>query len=336
MKQEVMPPVLSILVPICNEAPNIEPFLGRLQPVLDRIGVSFEILFINDGSRDDSVARLLVAQRSIPQIRIVDLSRNFGKEAALTAGLDLARGQAAIPIDCDLQDPPETIPELFRHWREEGFEIVRAQRADRSSDSYLKRASAAWFYRVQNSIAETPIPADAGDFCLLDRKVIEALKALPERKRFMKGLFAWVGFRQALVPYKREARSAGESKWPAWKLWNFAIDAITGFSSVPLRLWTYVGAAIALSAFAYASFIVIRTLIYGIDFPGYASLFTAVLFMGGVQLVTLGIIGEYVGRIYVETKGRPLYLVRDVLEAGAAQPGLAPTAARQALPALDS
>jgi polyisoprenyl-phosphate glycosyltransferase len=308
-----MAPVFSIIAPIFNEAESIGPFLERLVPVLDGLGESYEIVFVNDGSGDDSLRRLIERRKSLPELRIVDLSRNFGKEAALTAGLDHARGQAMIPIDCDLQDPPELIPELVRHWRA-GAEIVRAHRQERPGDGWTKRLSAALFYRLHNRLAETPIPPNVGDFCLLDRRVVDALAGLRERKRFMKGLFAWVGFRQATVEYVREARSQGASKWRYWKLWNFALDGITGFSTAPLRLWTYVGAVIAAAAFVYAMLTILRVMAWGVDVPGYASLLTVVLFMGGVQLITLGVIGEYIGRIYIEAKGRPLYLVRQCHE----------------------
>ena len=308
-----MAPVLSVVAPIFNEADSIGPFLGRLLPVLDGLGESYEVIFVNDGSSDDSLQRLIERRKTQPALRIIDLSRNFGKEAALTAGLDHARGQAIIPIDCDLQDPPELIPDLVRHWRA-GAEIVRAHREERPGDGWTKRLSAAMFYRLHNKLTETPIPPNVGDFCLLDRRVVDALAGLRERKRFMKGLFAWVGFRQATVEYVREARSQGTSKWRYWKLWNFALDGITGFSTVPLRLWTYVGAIIAAAAFVYAMLTVLRVLAWGVDVPGYASLLTAVLFMGGVQLITLGVIGEYIGRIYIEAKGRPLYLVRQLHE----------------------
>ncbi len=323
-----MTPTLSVIAPIFNEAESIGPFLERLLPVLDGLKQSYEILFVNDGSTDDSLARLMEHQKRLPGLRVLDLSRNFGKEAALTAGLDHARGQAVIPIDCDLQDPPELIPELVRHWRE-GAEIVRAQRDERPGDGWTKRLSAAMFYRLHNKVAETPIPPNAGDFCLLDRRVVEALGGIHERKRFMKGLFAWVGFRQATVGYTRDARAQGTSKWRYWKLWNFALDGITGFSTVPLRLWTYVGAAIAAAAFVYAVLIVLRVVAWGVDVPGYASLLTAVLFMGGIQLVTLGVIGEYVGRIYIEAKGRPLYLVRQCHEAPATPPPMPAPPSRQ-------
>jgi glycosyltransferase involved in cell wall biosynthesis len=269
----------------------------------------FEIVCINDGSTDRTLTELLAAQRECPQVCVVDLSRNFGKEAAMSAGIDHARGEAVIIIDADLQDPPELIPTLVDRWRG-GYEVVLARRSDRSSDGLMKRSTARLFYRLHNSIADYPIPEDIGDFRLMDRAVVEALKQLPERRRFMKGLFAWVGFRTITVDYVRAARSAGTTKFSAWKLWNFALEGITAFSTMPLRLWTYLGIVIAMLSLCYGSAIVVRTLIFGIDVPGYASLLTAILFLGGVQLIGLGVLGEYIGRIYVETKQRPVYIVR--------------------------
>jgi len=257
-----------------------------------------------------SGARLLDARQQYPGIVVLNLSRNFGKEAALTCGIDYAGGKAVIPIDVDLQDPPELITEMLKLWHQ-GFDVVLAQRVDRSADHVMKRKTAEWFYLLHNAISDSPIPPNVGDFRLMDRKVVEALKALPERRRFMKGLFAWVGFRQAVIPYSREARQAGMSKFSGWHLWNFALEGITSFSTAPLRIWTYLGLCIALVAFAYGTFIVGRVLLLGRDMPGYASLITVILFLGGVQLIGLGVLGEYLGRIYLETKGRPVYIVRD-------------------------
>ncbi len=240
---------------------------------------------------------------------MIDLSRNFGKESAITAGLDNCRGDAAIPIDVDLQDPPKVIPLLIDKWRE-GFDVVLAKRADRSSDTLLKQRSASMFYRVHNWMAAQKIPPNVGDFRLVDREVIEALKTLPERRRFMKGLFAWVGFPTATVDYVRDQRIAGRTKFSGWKLWNFALEGITSFSTVPLEIWSYVGALISLSSFVYGLFIAGRTLIFGVDVPGYASLLVSVLFLGGVQILGIGILGQYLGRVYSEIKQRPIYIVR--------------------------
>ena len=300
---------VSIVCPMHNEAPALDLFFDRLLPILDGLGLGFEVVCVNDGSTDDTWPRLQARARKDPRIRPLDLSRNFGKEAALSCGLDHARGRAVVPIDADLQDPPELIPEMVGLWQQ-GFDVVLPQRVDRQSDHPLKRKTAQWFYRVHNAISDSPIPANVGDFRLLDRRVVEAVRSLPERRRFMKGLFAWVGFRQAVIPYRREPRVAGDSKFSGWRLWNFALEGLTSFSTVPLRIWTYLGLVIALAAFAYGLFIVGHVLLTGNSIPGYASLITVVLFLGGVQLIGLGVLGEYLGRIYTETKGRPIYILR--------------------------
>ena len=302
-------PCISVVCPVYNEAANLDAFFGRLIPVLEKTRESFEIVCVNDGSSDASYAALLARQKQDMRLRLIDLSRNFGKEAALTCGLDAARGSAVIPIDADLQDPPELIEEMVHLWRQ-GFDVVLMLRVDRSSDGILKRKSAEWFYRLHNVLSDHAVPANVGDFRLMDRKVVDALKQFPERHRFMKGLFSWVGFRQATIPYVREVRAAGVSKFSAWKLWNLALEGITSFSTVPLRVWSYLGLMIALAAFAFGVFIVGRTLLLGIDLPGYASLVTIVLFLGGVQLIGLGVLGEYIGRLYIEVKRRPIYIVR--------------------------
>ena len=307
-------PTLSLITPVFNEAGSITPFLARAVPALEEAlrplgpAAAFEIVFVNDGSADDTARELANARAADPRIKVVALSRNFGKDTALTAGLAHAQGSAVIPIDVDLQDPPEVIPEMVERWLA-GFDVVSARRADRSADSWLKRATARAFYRVFNKLADRPITADAGDFCLLSRRVVDVLNQFPERARFMKGLFAWVGFRQTHVDYVRESRKAGSSKWRYWRLWNFAIDGITTSSTAPLRVWSYVGAGVAMLAFLYAAFLVGRTIVLGVDVPGYASIMVAVLALGGLNLLSLGIIGEYLGRVYTETKGRPLYIV---------------------------
>ncbi len=303
---------VALVVPVHNEEKAIEPFLQAVSPHLDLLaerGIRFELIFVNDGSRDATLAKLVVAAMRDRRIRVIDLSRNFGKEAALTAGLDACDADAAIPMDVDLQDPPDVIPQLVEKWLD-GFEVVLAKRSDRSSDSFLKHRSASLFYRVHNWMAQQSIPTDVGDFRLVDRKVLDALKSLPERRRFMKGLFAWVGFRTASVEYVRRPRSAGESKFSGWKLWNFALEGITSFSTAPLEVWTYVGAAISGLSFVYGLFIVAKAFFFGIDVPGYASLLVSVLFLGGIQLLGIGIVGQYVGRIYSEIKQRPIYIVR--------------------------
>lgn len=301
---------LSIVVPCYNEADNIDDLLGRLISVLDRLEMTYEIVCVNDGSRDDTLKHLVDFFHSNHNIKVVNLSRNFGKEIALTAGLDYAAGRAVIPIDADLQDPPELIGEMVEKWRE-GYDVVYARRRSRSGETWVKKMTAIAFYRVIQKLTPVHIPRDTGDFRLMDRRVVEALKELPETHRFMKGLFAWVGFRQTAIEYDRSPRHRGETKWNYWKLWNFAIEGITSFSALPLKVWSYMGLVVSFFALIYAAFLVIRTLIFGIDVPGYASLMVAILFLGGVQLISLGVIGEYLGRIYAEVKRRPLYLVRD-------------------------
>jgi glycosyltransferase involved in cell wall biosynthesis len=301
---------LSVVCPMHNEEAAISHFFGRILPVLKQLCDDFEIICVNDGSTDDTLNKLLAVRRDETRVRVIDLSRNFGKEAALTCGIDYSRGDAVIPIDADLQDPPELIVEMVKLWRQ-GFDVVLAQRTDRFADSFAKRKSAEWFYRLHNAISEPKMAVNVGDFRLMDRKVVEALKRLPERRRFMKGLFAWVGFRQALIPYTRELRQIGKSKFSGWRLWNFALEGITSFSTAPLRVWFYIGLVVATLAFLYGAFIVGRVIIFGRDTPGYASIITIVLFLGGLQLIGLGVLGEYMGRIYSETKERPIYIVRE-------------------------
>jgi glycosyltransferase involved in cell wall biosynthesis len=301
---------LSLLVPVFNEEAAIPHFMDSVGRVMAELGMRWEVLFVNDGSNDGTLNTLRALQRQHGEVRVIDFSRNFGKEAALTAGLDFSRGRAVIPIDVDLQDPPELIAEMVEKWRE-GYEMVFAVRSRRDSDSHLKSVSARLFYRFYNWMSQVEIPRDAGDFRLLDRRVVDAIRSLPERNRFMKGLFVWPGFRQAVVSYERRPRSRGDTKFSYWKLWNFAIDGMTSFSTLPLRVWSYVGGLVALISFLYAIFLIGRTLIYGVDVPGYASLMVVVLFLGGLQLLTLGIIGEYLGRTYEEVKGRPIYVVRE-------------------------
>ena len=314
--------LVSLIIPMYNEADALDALFARLDAVLPELAdYDFEVVCVNDGSSDGTVAAL-EAHCTNPgdsftrrALVVVDLSRNFGKEAALSAGLHVAAGDAVIPIDADLQDPPEVISEMLAKWRD-GFEVVLARRSDRSTDSAAKRLTARAFYRVHNAVADVRIPDDVGDFRLMDRVVVEALKALPESRRFMKGLFAWVGFRTATVEYKRDPRSAGSSKFNTWKLWNFALEGIASFSISPLRIWTYIGLLVATVAMGWGGWIALRTLIWGVDVPGYASLLVAVLFIGGLQLIGIGMIGEYLGRTFVESKRRPPFLVRRVLRSG--------------------
>lgn len=300
---------LSIVVPMFNEEAAVDPFFDRLLPMLEAWSPDIEILCIDDGSVDATVARVLARRAVEPRIKLISFARNFGKEAALSAGIDHATGDAMVTIDADLQNPPEMIGTMIARWRA-GFDVVAATRTDRSTDSRARGIVSRAFYRVFNRIAERPIPPETGDFRLMDRAVILALRQLPERNRFMKGLFAWVGFATCTLPYDHAERAAGNSKFRFWTLWNFALDGITAFSTLPLRIWSYLGFAVAFLAILYASLIVVRTLIFGVDVPGYASLLSAILFLGGIQLISLGVMGEYVGRIMVETKRRPLYLVR--------------------------
>jgi glycosyltransferase involved in cell wall biosynthesis len=312
-------PLLSLVIPVFNEEESIDLFLDTVMPLLERASLRFELVFINDGSRDNTFARLFDRGRGDRRIRIVNLSRNFGKEAALTAGIDHAKGDILIPMDIDLQDPPELIQPFIARWRE-GYDIVYGVRTARLTDTRAKRMSAGWFYRVFNSLSPVRIPPNVGDFRLVDRRAVEVLRQLPERNRFMKGLFAWVGFNSIGVPYERPQRAAGTTKFNFWRLWNFALDGVVSFSTAPLRAWFYVGVVIATIAVLYALFIVTRVLILGIDTPGYASLLIAVLLMGAIQLLSLGIIGEYLGRLFLEVKGRPIYVVEGVYEDGTADP----------------
>jgi glycosyltransferase involved in cell wall biosynthesis len=317
---KVTPEKISLVVPVFNEEAAVRPFIARLRNVFPGNAgdadepSKIELVFVNDGSTDLTMRRLLEIEGDIPShwlLIVIDLSRNFGKEAALTAGLCAASGAVAVPIDVDLQDPPELIRSMLAKWRE-GYEVVLARRADRRSDSLSKRITANWFYRFHNRISELQLPHNVGDYRLIDRQVIEALKALPESRRFMKGLFVWVGFRTAIIDYTREERAAGQSKFNGWKLWNFALEGVTSFSEAPLRLWTYTGSVIALLSLLYGSWIALRTLLFGADLPGYPSIFVAVTFFGGLQLIGIGVLGEYLGRTYIEAKRRPIYLIRQI------------------------
>ena len=312
--------LISIVVPFYNEAAGVEAFYAELCPALAAVeDHTFELIFVDDGSSDGTLGALLQLVERDARVHVLQLSRNFGKEAALTAGLDAARGDAVITIDADLQDPPALIGRLVAEWRA-GADAVLARRTDRSSDSFFKRKTAELFYRVHNRLSSVQIPDNVGDFRLMDRAAVDALKALPERQRFMKGLFAWVGFRTATVDYARAPRAQGASKFSGWRLWNFALEGITSFSTVPLRIWTYIGALGAALTALYAVFIVLYTLILGADVPGYASLLVAVLFIGSLQLLSVGLLGEYIGRVYLETKQRPIYVVRRVFGGDAARP----------------
>ena len=304
-------PLVSLVVPVFNEEASIGHFLETVRRVTAGENCRWEILFVNDGSRDNTLSVLRAAKAHNPAIVILSLSRNFGKEAATTAGLDHAKGDAVIPIDVDLQDPPELITQFIARWRA-GAEVVYGVRGSRASDGAMKRTSAGLFYRVFNAMSQTKIPFNAGDYRLMDRRVVDEINKLRERSRFMKGIMAWPGFRTEAVEFVRPERVAGTTSYNYWKLWNFALDGITSFSTIPLRLWMYVGAVIAFVAFFYAIFIVVDAIVIG-SVPGYPSLMAAVMFFGGVQLLSIGLVGEYVGRIFHETKGRPVYII-DAIE----------------------
>ena len=304
---------LSIIVPFYDESESVEIFFERVMPVLKKTKLTFEVICINDGSKDDTFEKLLQQKRKISSIKIINFSRNFGKEAALTAGLDFSTGDAVIPMDCDMQDPPELIIEMIKKWKE-GVEVVLAKRVDRSSDGFLKRITAELFYKIYNLLSDIELPENVGDYRLMDRKVVEAVKTLKEQKRFMKGLFAFVGFKTATIEYTRPKREKGETSWSYWRLWNYALDGITSFSTFPLKVCMYTGFLVTTISFLKGLWIIFKTLFCGVELPGYASMMTAILFFGGLQMFCLGIIGEYIGRIYTESKQRPIYIVKDFIE----------------------
>ena len=308
--EHIMKPFISIVAPCYNEEDVIDIFLEKIFEVLKKLGRSYEIVFVNDGSRDNTLEILKQKAQEYDTVRVISLSRNFGKEAALSAGLDMAHGEVVVPIDVDLQDPPELILEFVKKY-EEGYDVVVGKRVDRTTDSTAKRVSAETFYKLHNKISDIEIPHNVGDYRLMSRRVVEELKRLPETQRFMKGIFAWLGFKTAVVEYKRDSRVAGETSFNGWKLWNFALDGITSFSTAPLRVWLYVGIVLAAISFLYGSWIILKTLLFGVDAPGYASMITVVLFLGGIQLMGIGILGEYIGRIYLESKNRPVYIIED-------------------------
>ena len=312
---------ISVVVPVYREADNVAPLCRRLVPVLERITPDFEILFIDDGSTDGTLAAIAAENARDPRIHAVSFSRNFGKEIAIAAGLDHARGQAVVIMDADLQHPPETIERFVELWRQ-GYVMVYGQRTDRVGESKVKRGFTHVFYRLFARFGETSLPKGAGDFRLIDRKGVEILRALGERARFSKGLYAWIGFKQIGVPFVVEERQFGTTKWSFRKLFRFAFDGITSFSTVPLRVWTYLGVLVSLLSIGTAFFFAIRTLLYGSDVPGYPSLIVSVMFFSGIQLMSLGMIGEYVGRIFGEVKRRPLYVVADRI--GTASPDAPP------------
>lgn len=299
---------LIVVVPAYNESEGLRDFHARLAAVLDGLDLESEVLYVDDGSRDDTYAIMRALRAADTRVSTLKLSRNFGKELALTAGLDHADADAVVVIDADLQDPPELIPTFIAHWRE-GYDVVYGTRATRAGETGFKKMTASGFYRVMERLSATPIPRDTGDFRLLSRRALEALKQVRERQRFMKGLFTWVGFRQLSVVYHRDPRHAGQTKWNYWRLWNFAIEGITSFSNAPLKIATYFGLLAALLAFLFGLWVLGKALLFGDPVQGYPSLMVVVLFLGGIQLMALGVIGEYLGRLYVESKQRPLYLI---------------------------
>ncbi len=303
-------PELSVVIPVFNEGVNIGPLCARITSVLERITSRWEIVFVDDGSADDTLQRIRAESTRDPRIGAVSFSRNFGKEIALAAGLDHARGDAVVIMDADLQHPPEMIETFVERWRE-GYVMVYGQRTDRSSETRLRRNSARAFYRLFERFGETSLPEGAGDFRLIDRKGVEVLRTLGERARFSKGLYAWIGFKSMGVPFVVEERQHGATKWSFRKLFRFAFDGITSFTTVPLRVWTYMGGLISIGALAAAVYFTLRTLFFGTDLPGFPSLIVSLMFFSGVQLMSLGIIGEYVGRIFAEVKRRPLYVVAE-------------------------
>lgn len=304
-------PDLSVIVSMYNEEDSLKSFFTEIQKVLNSLKkYSYEIVCIDDGSTDKTFSLLTQYAKKDERIKVIKFSRNFGKEYGMMAGLKYCRGKAAIPIDVDLQDPPELIERFVEKW-EQGYDMVYGIRKDRQSDTFLKRMTAKMFYKIYNLMTRSPIPYNAGDYRLLDRKVINAILSLRENNIFMKGIFGWTGFKSVGIKYTRQKRVAGESKWNYWKLWNFALDGITASTTLPLRIWSYLGTLLAMSGMAYALYIIIRTIIKGIDVPGYASLLVFILVLGGIQMIILGIIGEYIGRIFMEVKNRPLYIVEE-------------------------
>jgi glycosyltransferase involved in cell wall biosynthesis len=303
--------LVTLVIPVFNEQDAVIFFINRIKNIFNETNFKLELIFINDGSIDNTLIRLLELKLEHPEIIVLDLTRNFGKEAALTAGLKQASGNVIIPIDVDLQDPPELIIEMINKWRE-GYDVVLGKRINRDSDSWLKRKSASYFYRFHNFISDLNIPDNVGDFRLMDSSVVLALNELPESRRFMKGLFEWVGFRSTEIEYTRPHRIVGETKFNGWKLWNFALEGITSFSTKPLKIWSYIGILVAFLSFIFGILLVFKVLVYGIEVPGYASILVSITFLGGLQLIGIGILGEYLGRTYIESKNRPIYLIKKI------------------------
>lgn len=304
-------PEVSVVICVYNEEEVIPTFIEVIRPILCAHTQSYELVFVNDGSNDQTLALLLAEVNQNSDVKVVNLSRNFGKDIGLSAGLDHAQGEAVIPIDVDLQDPPELIIDMLRYWRQ-GVASVVALRSDRSEDDPLKQKSAKLFYWLFARLSNIRIEPNAGDFRLLDRRVVDVINRMPEKTRFMKGMFAYPGFTTKYLPFKRQPRAAGKTKWNFWRLWNFALDGIFSFTNAPLQIWTYLGFTLALLSFLYTCWIVAKTIAFGIDVPGYASLIAIMLFTNGVMLIGIGILGEYIGRIFNEVKNRPLYVLEGV------------------------
>lgn len=311
---ERAPALLSVVVPVFNEEETLLEFHRSLRKALRALGQNFEVVFVNDGSSDETLKLMTELRDRHPNTALVDLSRNFGKEVAMTAGLDHARGDAVVIMDADLQHPPETIAALIEGWRE-GYDVVYAVRRDREGETWLRRRAAHFFYRAMSRTGRVAIPENAGDFRLMSRKAVDAVVKLREHHRFMKGVFAWVGFPTKAVPFDVAPRFAGKTKFNYWKLWNFSIEGVTSHTLAPLKVSTYLGLAVAAFSFASAVFYIGKTILYGDPVPGFPTVVTTMLFLGGVQLIVLGVIGEYLGRVFNETKNRPLYFVNKVVEA---------------------
>ncbi len=310
MNRTITSPFITIIAPFYNEGSNSIEFFKILIPVIEQISTDYEVICINDGSKDSTLDFLNQARKNNSKIKIINFSRNFGKEAALTAGLFYSKGKIVVPIDSDLQDPPELILQMVEKWKA-GYDVVYAKRAVRHGETWLKIITAEYFYKFIQYLSDVYIPKDVGDFRLMDRKVVDALNNLPERNRFMKGLFAWVGFSQTEIEYDRKPRYNGSSKWNYWKLWNFALGGIFMFSNIPLKIWSYLGFIVSGFAFIYSIFRIIRVSIHGIDVPGYDSTIVIILFLGGIQLIGLGVLGEYMARMFDEIKQRPIFIVSE-------------------------
>lgn len=306
------PRLISIVLPFYNEAGSVDPLMGRLLEVLESQPLPYEIVCVDDGSQDETWLHLAAWRERCDAMTLIGLSRNFGKEIAITAGLDVADGDCAVIMDSDLQHPPEVIPGMIARWNE-GFDVVTGVRTDRDSDGFFRRTSSRLFYRAFNALSQTPITPDAGDFRLLDRKVVDAIRRIRERARFMKGIYGWVGFKNTTIPFAVEDRLHGRSSFSPWRLISLAFDGILSFSTAPLRLAMYIGAVVASLALALGTFFIVRTTIYGIDVPGYASIIVSTLALSGFTMLQIGLMGLYLGRIYDEVKARPLYLVREVV-----------------------